>query len=255
MSTTPARIQPSSLFLRFSPEWWEIIGVYFFLLAGSLWHVLGVLQTAMKILSAPVVIALALWIAFRYDQTLRRHRTENVSTTTTESSATARFHYWSVIVGVVCFALEYIGAKTGLIFGKYQYQDVWIPALNGVPVAISCAWLVTLYGSFAIVQRFTTRQHSIWFRCLLLAACMTVFDVFMEPVAVKLHYWTWLENTGNSFFVAPLQNYAAWFGISYALGWFALRSHVFETALPRVAWHSYWAQLLYFAIIALCMPS
>jgi putative membrane protein len=142
-----------------------------------------------------------------------------------------------------------------LIFGKYQYLDVWIPALNGVPVAISCAWLVTLYGSFAIVQRFTTPQHSIWLRSLLVAMCMAIFDVFMEPVAVKLHYWTWFESTGNSFFVAPVQNYAAWFGISFVLGWFALRYRVFETALPRVAWHSYWAQLLYFAIIALGMPS
>ncbi len=224
---------------------------------------LGVLQTAMKILAAPVVMMLALWVAFRYDQILRRNR--NVDTKeyeppisekiTFEQSATARFHYWNVIVAVVCFSLEYIGAKTGLIFGKYQYLDVWIPALNGVPVAISCAWLVTLYGSFAIVQRFTTPQHSIWLRSLLVAMCMAIFDVFMEPVAVKLHYWTWFESTGNSFFVAPVQNYAAWFGISFVLGWFALRYRVFETALPRVAWHSYWAQLLYFAIIALGMPS
>jgi uncharacterized membrane protein len=80
---------------------------------------------------------------------------------------------------------------------------------------------------------------------------MTVFDIFMEPVATKLHYWFWLESTGNSFIVAPFQNYAAWFVISYVLAWFALRWKLFEIELPRVAWHSYWAQLLYFTIIAL----
>jgi uncharacterized membrane protein len=247
MSTT--QTHSTTFFSRFSPELWETIAIYFFLLAGSLWHVLGVLQTAMNILSAPVIMTLALWVAFRYDQVLRHNR--GADTKESELSATARFHYWSIVVAVVCFSLEYIGAKTGLIFGNYHYLDVWIPALNGVPIAISCAWLVMLCGSFAIVQRFTTIQHSIWLRCLLLAFCMTVFDVFMEPVAIKLHYWVWLEHTGNSFFVAPIQNYAAWFGISYVLGWFALRYRVFDTALPRVAWHSYWAQLLYFAIIAL----
>lgn len=204
----------------------------------------------MRILSAPVVMTVALWIAFRYDQVLRRNRNEHQNESLSPS-ATARFHYWSAAAGVICFVLEYIGVKTGLIFGRYSYTDVWIPALNGVPVAIACAWLAMFFGSFAIVQRFTTEQHPIWLRCLLLASAMTVFDMFMEPVSVKLHYWTWLEDTGNSFFVAPLQNYAAWFGISYALGYVALRYEVFRQPLPRVAWHSYWAQLLYFTIIAL----
>lgn len=228
-------------------EQWEIVGLYFFLMAGSLWHVLGVLQTAMQILSAPVVFMIALWVAFRYDQVLRHNKDATLS-----PSMTKRFHTWSIITGIVCFLLEYIGVKTGWIFGSYKYMDVWIPAINGVPIAISFAWLSTLYGSFAIMQRFTSsKKHSIWLRCLIVAVCMTVFDIFMEPVSVKLHYWTWLNQPGTNFIAADPQNYVAWFCISYGLAWYALRQELFSVPLPRAAWHSYWGQLLYFTIIAL----
>ncbi|TAE29509.1 MAG: carotenoid biosynthesis protein [Candidatus Kapaibacterium sp.] len=273
-------------------EDWEIIGLYFFLMAGSLWHVLGVLQSAMSVLSGPVVVMIALWIAYRYDQVLRRERSDSahraplampqdhdgtqhnghltaaarLETSPTQarsgqalsgiarlhqSSITVRFHSWNLAVGVLCFALEYVGVKTGMIFGKYQYMDVWVPALNGVPLAISFAWLGMLLSSFAVVQRALASVQSPWLRAFCVALCMTVFDMFMEPVSVKLHYWHWLEATGNSFIVAPLQNYLAWFGNSFLLAYCAVRLGLFQTQMPRVAWHGYWAQLLYFSIIAL----
>ncbi len=261
-----------SVLTRIRAEDWEIIGLYFFLMAGSLWHVLGVLQTAMSVLSGPVVVMIALWIAYRYDQILRRERGMAMQSQQEDkkngreaaqkqalrglaqfqhSSVTVRFHSWNAAVGVLCFTLEYIGVKTGVIFGKYQYMDVWIPALNGVPLAISFAWLGMLLSSFAVVQRTLVSVRSQWLRALFVALCMTIFDMFMEPVSVKLHYWHWLEITGNSFIVAPLQNYMAWFGISFVLAYAALRLGLFQTPMPRVAWHGYWAQLLYFSVIAL----
>jgi uncharacterized membrane protein len=231
---------------RLTAENLEIALLYFLMFAGGLWHILNVLQGAMRLLAAPMVVLLALWIGFRYDQFLRKNASPNVQPT-----LTSRFHWWNVIVAVVCFALEFIGVKTGLIFGHYAYSDVWIPAFRGVPIAISFAWLGMLLTSFGLVQRFTALSHPIWLRALFLAVLMTIFDIFMEPVAVKLNYWQWLDHTGNSFFVAPLQNYAAWFAISYVLGFWELRRGLFADSMPRVAFHGYWAQLLYFAMVAL----
>ncbi len=225
----------------------EITLLYFLMFAGGLWHILDVLQTAMRLLAAPMVFLLTLWIAFRYDQTLRQHRTETVTPT-----ITARFHWWNVIVAISCYSLEFIGVKTGLIFGHYYYTDVWIPAFRGVPLAISFAWLGMLLTSFGLMQRLALLQtRPVWMRALAVAVLMTIFDVFMEPVAVKLNYWQWLDKTGHSFFVAPLQNYFAWFVISYVLAFGAMRQGLFAEKMPRVALHGYWAQLLYFAMVAL----
>jgi putative membrane protein len=225
----------------------EIFLLYFLMFAGGLWHILNVLQTAMRLLSAPMVFMLALWVAFRYDQTLRQHAIPGEKPT-----LTSRLHWWNIIVAISCFTIEFIGVKTGWIFGRYSYTEVWIPAFRGVPIAISFAWLGMLLTSFGLVQRFAQTAHSIWLRAFFVAVLMTIFDVFMEPVAVKLHYWQWTDTTGNPFFVAPVQNYLAWFTISYALAYGALRVGLFgKPTMPRVAFHGYWAQLLYFAMVAL----
>jgi putative membrane protein len=227
----------------------EITILYILMFAGGLWHILNVLQNAMRLLSAPLVIMVALWIAFRYDQVLRQHRTADEQPT-----PTARFHWWNVVVGVSCYVIEFIGVKTGVIFGAYTYTDVWIPAFRGVPIAIGFAWLGMLLSSFGLVQQLLSASRPLWLRALVLAVLMTIFDIFMEPVAVKLSYWQWLDSTGHYFFVAPLQNYCLWFLISYTLGFGAMYMGLFAKPMPRVALHAYWAQLLYFSMVALGKP-
>ena len=152
---------------------------------------------------------------------------------------------------VSCYTIEFIGVKTGIIFGAYSYTDVWIPAFRGVPIAIGFAWLGMLLSSFGLVQRLLSAASPVWLRALVLAVLMTIFDIFMEPVAVKLSYWQWLDRTGHYFFVAHLQNYCVWFVISYVLGFGAMQNGLFVKPMPRVALHAYWAQLLYFSMVAL----
>jgi Carotenoid biosynthesis protein len=243
---------------RFTAEQYEIGLLYLFMIAGGLWHVLNVLQTAMHLLAAPMIILVAVWATFRYDQRLRTGQTDNAVDelalfpyNLAKLSTPSRFHIWSAFVLIFCFGLEYVGVKTGVIFGRYFYTDALTPLFNGVPLAIGFAWLGMLLCSFGIVQRMTTLQTSIWLRSLLLATCMAIFDTFMEPVAVKLDYWQWLEPTGNTFFVAPFKNYAVWFLTSYVLGFAAMKWKLFAAPMPRFAFHAYWAQLLYFTMVAL----
>lgn len=247
MNTTHHAHQNTTKFSLLTAENLEITLVYFLMFAGGLWHILNVLQMAMSLLAAPMVFMLALWIAFRYDQTLRQYRTESETPT-----ITARFHWWNVIVTVATYIIEFIGVKTGLIFGHYAYTDVWIPAFRGVPFAIGFAWLGMLLTSFGLMQRITALENrSIWLKAFVIAILMTIFDIFMEPVAVKLNYWQWIDKTGHAFFVAPMKNYLAWFVISYVLALGALRVGLFAQKMPRVALHGYWAQLLYFSMVAL----
>jgi putative membrane protein len=113
---------------------------------------------------------------------------------------------WGIIVYTITFSLEVIGVKTGYIFGSYYYGDVLGLKLFDVPMIIGFNWVVIILGAIGIASRI----HKSTFQIALLTGTFAVlFDLMLEPVAIKLGYWTW----DNGFI--PLQNYYAWFGIAF----------------------------------------
>lgn len=116
-----------------------------------------------------------------------------------------QFIYWFVITYLFTLLLEIIGVKTGMIFGDYTYGDVLGLKLFGVPLIIGFNWLFVIAGAFSLSCFFSSNRFAI----ILSAAILSVvFDMLLEPVAVKLGYWEWLDG------IIPFQNYAAWFLIS-----------------------------------------
>ncbi|MBN1241482.1 MAG: carotenoid biosynthesis protein, partial [Spirochaetales bacterium] len=76
-----------------------------------------------------------------------------------------------------------------------------------VPVVIALNWVLVAHGAWALARRLVPRSFA---AVPAAAAIATAFDWIMEPVAIRLGYWTW---DGVDI---PLQNYAAWFVISFA---------------------------------------
>jgi putative membrane protein len=121
------------------------------------------------------------------------------------------------------------------------------PALWEIPLAIGFAWLGMIISAAAISQRLLPARFSR--RPLLIAACiallMVIFDMFMEPAAMKLGYWTWHNAT------VPWRNYLAWFVFGFFLSYIGLRlGLLMEKSLP-LAVHAYVAQLGYFMLVKL----
>ncbi len=210
-----------------------IVAVYFFLFAGGLWHVLGVFQTLMRILAAPLLIALsviAFVAAFRIlsDKKIR-----------------IRLLGWSILVIIGSFAIEWIGVKMGKIFGHYAYGETLQPIFLGVPMAIGFAWLCMLLTSTAVVQRILPKFSNYHFllQAISISLLMVLFDLVMEPAAMKLGYWTWQDGS------IPIQNFIAWFGISFIFALIALPMGLFKTKLPAIVFHAYFAQLVYFGMV------
>jgi bisanhydrobacterioruberin hydratase len=113
---------------------------------------------------------------------------------------------WCVIVYAMTFFLEVVGVKTGYVFGSYSYGNVLGLKLFEVPLIIGFNWVVIILGAIGIASRI----HKSSFQIALLTGTFAVlFDLMLEPVAIKLGYWTW----DNGFI--PLQNYYAWFGIAF----------------------------------------
>jgi len=103
------------------------------------------------------------------------------------------------------YLAEVLGVFTGKIFGVYQYGLTLKVQLLQVPLIIPFNWVMLVLGMTSIVQAFRLPRMLI---PPIAALGLTIFDFTMEPVAIRLDYWSW-QGPG-----IPLQNYLAWFSIA-----------------------------------------
>ncbi len=113
---------------------------------------------------------------------------------------------WSFFVFIITVILEIIGVKTGSIFGNYFYGDTLGLKFFEVPLIIGFNWMFVILGAINFTQKIIRTKFIV---PLFAANLCVAFDLALEPVAIKLNYWNW--QNGN----IPLQNYFAWFLISF----------------------------------------
>lgn len=130
------------------------------------------------------------------------------------------FFFAAAIIG---FGSEAIGIHTGKLFGLYRYTHNLGPMWLDVPLIIAANWFIVIYGAASTVHAFfhkfsaampeVSPKTSAWLKfssVVIDGATLAIFfDWIMEPVAVKLGYWQWLED-GK----IPAFNYVTWFVIS-----------------------------------------
>lgn len=117
-----------------------------------------------------------------------------------------RFTGWALIVLVGSFLMEWLGVKTGAIFGEYHYTSLLGYHLDGVPVVIAMNWFVLVYGCIEVCSRITKNK---WAKIIFVAVMMTAIDVLLEKVAARFHFWVWANEK------IPAENYIAWFALSF----------------------------------------
>jgi len=216
----------------------KIAILYFFLIAGGLWHLFGLFQDLMNQLASPLLIGLGVWLMI-----------ENVKLSNSKEfyPNSRRVVGWSLSVIILTMVMERIGGNTGKIFGSYSYGSNLTPYIWGVPLAIGFAWLIMLLSSIPLAALIltNTKSESIFFTPVLAALLMTVFDFFMEPAAVKLDYWTWADGE------IPCRNYLAWFFISFFLILGGKLLKIIPEKLTSLGIHAYFAQLIYFLLVSI----
>ena len=121
---------------------------------------------------------------------------------------TPNFGIFAFVVFWAGYLVELVGIHTGVIFGVYQYGGTLGPKVAGVPPVIGLNWVMLVYSSGILAQGLSSNT---WARATLGAFFMVALDFLIEPVAVRYDFWTW---QGGSI---PLQNYFAWFVISWAM--------------------------------------
>lgn len=111
---------------------------------------------------------------------------------------------------LVGFGAELFGIQTGLLFGDYQYGQVLGLKIWGTPLMIGVNWMILAYASGVIANTLLSAWH--WLpRAVFAALLMVGLDVLIEPVAMRLGFWSWAGNT------VPLQNYIGWFLVALPL--------------------------------------
>jgi putative membrane protein len=109
-------------------------------------------------------------------------------------------------VSIIGYLVELTGIQTGVIFGDYAYGDTLGYKLYGVPLVIGLNWFLLVYSSGMVANVF---KFGLFIKSIIGAGMMVIIDISLEPVAISLDFWSWEHE------VIPIQNYVAWFLISF----------------------------------------
>ena len=156
-----------------------------------------------------------------------------------------KFTSRTILAGLLIFAagfgLEVIGVATGLLFGEYHYGATLGLKLFHTPLVIGVNWLMLIYCSMVMAGRFV---EPLYFRAIVAGSMMVIYDIALEPVAIRLDMWSW---SGGA---VPLQNYLAWFVIAVALAYLAGKMKL-ARAENKLATPLFFIQLTFFIALDL----
>ena len=145
----------------------------------------------------------------------------------------------ALFVFIVGYVAEWIGVHKNWLFGNYSYGETLGLKFYDIPLIIGVNWFLLVYSCGVLMQQL--RIRNVFSRVITGAIILVLLDLLIEPVAVKLDYWHWANNT------IPLSNYAGWFLLS-AVMLFAFEKSGFKKQ-SVVAPVFLLIQVLFFAVL------
>ena len=154
-----------------------------------------------------------------------------------------------LFLAVTCatgFIFEFVGVKTGVLFGAYIYTGVLGPKiLDTVPFIIPPAYFMMLYPSYIITNlildaRPEAREHTVGrmiAAAVLMALVMTAWDLSNDPLmADEVKAWLWLD--GGPYFGIPVRNFYGWIAVSMTIcfGYRFLERFVPVVPVGQIRW-------------------
>lgn len=155
-----------------------------------------------------------------------------------------RFLIFVFMVFTITLIIEIVGVKTSLIFGRYHYPNILQPRIFGVPLIIGLNWVFVVLGSYALSCKLF---GNVYLKIIMSAVFSVFFDFVMEPIAIKLQYWEWLDNVGLPSKIIPFQNYLSWFVLSLIISYLIYKFKIHYKSNIII---TYWfAQLFFFQLL------
>ena len=107
------------------------------------------------------------------------------------------------------YAIEYVGATTGLPYGEFSYEVSLGPMLlDTIPYALPLFFIPLVVNSYLLcLLLLGERAGSAAVRIPAVAATVVAVDLVLDPAAVALGFWSF---EAGGFYGVPLLNYAGW---------------------------------------------
>ncbi len=116
-----------------------------------------------------------------------------------------------ITIAVLGFFAEVLGVLTGVIFGSYFYGPILGWKFLNTPLIIGINWIMLTYSA---TYSWTKFSENSWIISFLSSTTLVLLDFLIEPVAVTYNFWQWTATE------IPIQNYVAWFVISFIFCFF-----------------------------------
>jgi uncharacterized membrane protein len=127
-----------------------------------------------------------------------------------------------VICVAITFAIENIGAATGVPFGRYHFTvEPDLPHIGAIPIIVGPLWFGAGYFSWVVAsilldhadQRLD-RSFNFIALPVIAAFAMTQWDLVMDPPESTIAR-AWIWHDGGADFGVPLSNYLGWLATSW----------------------------------------
>lgn len=107
------------------------------------------------------------------------------------------------------YAIEYVGATTGVPYGEFQYEVALGPMLLGtIPWALPLFFVPLVLNSYLLcLLLFGDRANSMFVRLPAVIATVVAIDLVLDPAAVALGFWSF---AGGGYYGVPPMNYVGW---------------------------------------------
>jgi len=114
-----------------------------------------------------------------------------------------------VVLGVLALVIETSAIITGFPYGHFGYSDLLGYRLLGyTPWTVFLAWTPLVLAAFAISKRLAVSGKLWAVRIVLVAVILVVFDLVLDPGAVKIGFWRY--EGGGVFYGVPVSNFLGW---------------------------------------------
>lgn len=130
---------------------------------------------------------------------------------------TSRMVWTFLVIALAGFFAEWVGVRTGWIFGAYTYTHRFGILLGDTPLLIGVNWLFLTYACAAVARNTAFSPLSSIFLAALL---MVAYDILLERAAPLMDLWHWKEDR------VPLKNYVSWFLLGLCFQWFLHRNRI-----------------------------
>jgi putative membrane protein len=156
---------------------------------------------------------------------------------------------FKLIISLSVFGLliEYTGLVTGWPYGQFVYTGNLGYKLFGIlPWTVGLSWAPLVIGSVAMVYSITNKNI---LRIILPVLILVVFDLLLDPVAVNLGMWSYLN--GGAYYNVPVQNFLGWAfsGLVGSFISFAILNKYPQDKIRHLG-YSFFINILFWSIVA-----